>query len=324
MNKKTALITGINGQDGSYLAELLLKKDYRIIGLTRDPATKPTDNTKHIYKKIEMRYCTYDLHSVSEVIDSVQPDEVYNFAGQTYVGKSWEMLDETFQASGILPCYFLEAIARLNRKIKFFQASSSEIFYPALKEKLTEKSILAPHNPYGCSKAFAHNMVKSYRQNYGLYAVNGILFNHESERRHENFLCKKIVRTAARIKLGIEDQLVIGNTQLIRDWGYAPDYMEAVHKMLHMSEPEDLIIASGVSHSIESIARQALELLDLDYDKYVRVDPTLFRPFEAPEICVDIENTKAKINWSPKTSFSQMFKIMVDHELALQKKETQK
>jgi GDPmannose 4,6-dehydratase len=252
---------------------------------------------------------------VIELVKSTSPECIYNFAGQTYVAKSWEMLDETMKSSGLIPSYFLDAIVKNDLNTKFFQASSSEIYFPEDGEILTEESPLSPRNPYGCSKSFAHNMVKSYRNRYGMFAVNGILFNHESPRRDANFLSKKIIQSAIKIKLGLESSLTVGNINVSRDWGYAPDYVEGIFRMMQMKEPEDIIFSTGIACTVDSMIKETFKILDLDYEKHVKVDEKLFRPFEAKRICGSNKKASALIGWAPTTDFKTMIMIMIDHEL---------
>ena len=321
ISTKTALITGVSGQDGSYLAELLLQTGYEVIGITRDPASARGQNIAHLGGKFRLLYSSYELISLIDLLTQTRPSEVYNCAGQTYVNKSWEMLDDTFHSSAMLPTNLLEAIARVNKDIRFFQASSCEVFSLGSDVTFTEQTPLAPGSPYGCSKAFAQNMVACFRKNYGIYAVNGILFHHESPRRHENFVSRKIVKRAVSIKLGKETELTLGNMDVFRDWGFAPDVAIAIRKMMQMEQPQDLIICSGESHSLRELVRTVFELLNLDYEKYTRTHESFHRATEPAVIRGSNEKAKGILDWQPKTSFRGMLEKMVDYEMRLQTKQ---
>ncbi|MGZ3690857.1 MAG: GDP-mannose 4,6-dehydratase [Pseudobdellovibrio sp.] len=318
MTKKTALISGISGQDGSYLAELLVEKNYRVVGLTRKFSEEVPKSLAHIKNKIEVKYCNYTENSIMEILREINPDEIYNLAGQAYVGKSWDLVPDTVQINGLIPIYFVEAIYKINRKIKFFQASSSEVFSPAPDEVLTEKSPIKPSNPYGCSKAFAHQMVSLFRQAYGIYLVNGIFFNHESSRRSSEFLTKKVIASAVSIKLGKQSELALGNLGAKRDWGYAPDYMEAAHAMMNLEKPEDLIIASRNIRSVEDLVISVFKELNLDWKQFVKIDPKLFRPLETPTVQGSPDRIFQLTGWKPKVSFDEMIKLMVHDEMKAQ------
>jgi GDPmannose 4,6-dehydratase len=318
MKQKRALISGITGQDGSYLAEILLARGYHVMGLTRDVSRTFTSNIRHLHGKIELHYTPYSAHSIIETVRSLAPDEIYNLTGQTYVGKSWDLIQETVHTTGTIPIMFLEAILKVNRGIRFFQASSSEIFTPRSNEILTEDSEIDPSNPYGCSKAFAHQMVATFRKAHQMFLVNGILFNHESPRRFHDFLSKKVVCAAVAIKLGKQKELVLGNLNAARDWGFAGDYMEAAYLMMQMAEPRDLIIATGKHHTVEELVQVVFSELGMDWQKHVRIDPALFRPQETPLIYGSSAKLRELTGWQPKTSFEQTLKMMVSDELAVQ------
>jgi GDPmannose 4,6-dehydratase len=307
----------VSGQDGSYLAELMLLRGHEVYGTTRDPSLHLGPNLAHLDGKIRMIYTHYDLTSIMDILREVRPDEIYNFAGQTYVSKSWEMIGDTVSASAMLPCTILEAIVRVDKGIRFFQASSCEIYSMDWKVTINERTPIAPSNPYGCSKALAHNMVASYRHNYGLYAVSGILFHHESPRRHENFVSRKVIKAAVAIKLGRQKELVLGNVEVARDWAFAPDVVSAAEKMMQLEQPQDFVICSGETRQLRELVEESFALLDLDYRQYLRVDPALFRATEAPIIAGSNEKAREVLEWSPKTSFSGMMKKMVDYELRL-------
>jgi GDPmannose 4,6-dehydratase len=316
--KRTALITGISGQDGSYLAELLLRQGYRVYGLTRGPAAQAGPNLAHLEGRIAMFHSSYDRAELVDALQELRPSEVYNFAGQSLVGKSWDLLDDTIEGSGILPLSLLEAIVRVDRGIRFFQASSCEMFSLDWNTVIAETSPIAPGTPYGCAKAFAHNIVACYRNNYGLYAVSGIAFHHESPRRHESFVGRKVVKRAVEIKLGRDTELVLGNLDVVRDWGFAPDVVVAIHKMMQLEKPEDLVICSGETHSLRELVETIFGLLDLDPGDHLRIDNALFRTVDAPIMRGSNEKARSVLNWRPKTSFRQMLEKMVNYEMALQ------
>lgn len=320
--KKKVLITGISGQDGSYLADLKLGEGFEVIGLTRDPGLAHGPNLAHLKGKITLLPCTYEQADLERILSSVKPDEIYNFAGQTYVTKSWEMQEETLRASAVLPTLLLEAIVRTNRKAKFFQASSCEVYSLRSGEVFHEDTPLTPGNPYGCAKAYAQNMVAAYRHSYGLFAVSGVLFHHESPRRHENFASQKVVRQAVRIKLGLESKLVLGNMEVSRDWGYAPDYVRAASLMLSRPAPQDYVICTGEQNSLRNLVELTFEMLGLDYRKHVTLDPGLVRPSEPLAIQGSSARARKELGWAPSVSFRQMLEKMVHMQLALQQGQT--
>jgi GDPmannose 4,6-dehydratase len=315
---KTALITGISGQDGSYLAELLVLRGYEVFGLTRDPVARFGPNLAHLEGKIKLLHTAYDIASLIDILNGCKPEEVYNCAGQTFVGKSWEMLDETLQASGVLACNMLEAIIRVDKRIRFFQASSCEIFSLKCGGVYTEETPISPGNPYGCSKAYAHSMVACYRENYGIHAVNGILFHHESPRRHDSFVSRKVVKRAVAIKLGKEKALALGNMDVVRDWSFAPDVVVAIAEMVRMKEPQDLVICSGQAHALRELVEKVFALLGMEYTQYVRFDTSLRRVSDAAVIRGSNEKARKALGWAPKTTFHQMLEKMVDYEMRLQ------
>lgn len=319
---QTAIITGITGQDGSYLAEHLIERGYKVVGLTRSPDARLGHNIEHLRGRVEMRFTSYDVLSLVEIFKDVAPTEVYNLTGQSFVSKSWSMVEETVRSAGMIPLHLLEAIVHTNRSIKYFQAASSEIYTPdSNAQKLDESSPIRPYNPYGCSKALAFHSVAAYRLGYNLFAVNGVLYGHESPRRDEAFLSRKIVRGAARIKLGLAHDLMLGNMQICRDWGYAPDYVEAMHLMMQNSKPEDFHICSGKAHSVEQMVQIAFETLELDYRKYVKTDQSLVRRYEPDFVVGSYAKAERVLGWKPKTSFEEMIRLMVRHELETLKAE---
>jgi GDPmannose 4,6-dehydratase len=314
MPKRRALIAGITGQDGSYLAELLLEKGYEVSGLTRDPLARFTPNIAPLKGRVDLRYCAYTESAVIEAVQNVRPHEIYNFGAQVYVAKSWELIPETVHHTGVIPTYFLEAIIKADRKIKFFQASSSEIYTPKANELLTEESPIDPSNPYGCSKAFAHQMVAMFRKQHKAHFVNGIFFNHESPRRNEDFLSRKLVRAAVAIQQGRQKELVLGNLKAARVWGYAPDFVDAAYRMMQLDEPRDLIICAEKLRTVEDMIAVVFAEVGLDWKDFVRVDPKLFRPFETPVVRGSHKKLTALTGWKPTTSFEAMLKLMIQHE----------
>lgn len=319
--KKKALIAGLTGQDGSYLAEILLDQGYMVFGLTRDKSLKLPQHLHHLSDRVEMLTCDYTPQDIQHVLSQSRPDEVYNFAAQTYVSKSWSIVQETIQNSGLVPVYFLEAILSAHKHVRFFQASSSEIFTPMPGEILNEDSRINPTNPYGASKAFAHQMVTMFRRQYGLYAVNGILFNHESSRRKDDFVSKKIVKAAVAIKLGKQQNLVMGSLAPVRDWGYAGDFADAIYRMMKLANPVDLIVSTGRKVSVEDMVRTTFDALDLDWKKYVVVDPSLVRPLETPVVVGSNEKIKTLTQWKPRVTFEEMMKSMIASEMKNQQEQ---
>jgi GDPmannose 4,6-dehydratase len=314
LQNSTVLITGVSGQDGSYLAEQLIEAGTRVIGITRDISLDCGERIERLKPKLELQYCSYTEAAIFDVVEKNKPDVIYNLAGQTYVAKSWELVEETIAHSAILPIHFLNAILRTNRKIKFFQASSSEIFESSIGA-LTEKSPIFPKNPYGCSKAFAHNMVSAYRNHYGIFAVNGIFFHHESPRRNPNFLSRKVVQAAVKIKLGLSKELLLGNLTAARDWGYAPDYMEAIQKIMALEKPDDFVIATGRSSTVQQLVEIVFGRLNLDWKKFVKIDPNLSRSYEIDTVRGNPQKAKDILKWEAKNTLEDVLAIMVDHEL---------
>jgi len=312
------LITGINGQDGSYLAELLVKKGYKVFGTTRDPAITFSLNLRHLVNYVTLLCSNYEVQQLVKIIHDVKPTEIYNFAGQSYVSKSWDMVEETIFSHGVITSRLLEAILITDPSIRFLQASSSEIFTPASNEILNERSRVSPNNPYGCSKIFAHSMVDTYRNTRGLFAVNAILFPHESPRRHANFAFMKIVRAAVSIKLGNEYQLKLGNLDVFRDWGYAPEYVDAMHRMLTSDTPEDYCLCTGKTNSVSNIVELAFGQLDLNWKLFVETSPNLIR-FNEPDVVVgDATKVMKNLDWIPRENFGSVVKRAIDMELSLQ------
>ena len=317
-----ALITGITGQDGSYLAELLLEKDYQVFGMVRRSSTENFDRINHFRDKVHLRQADLlDQLSMIRLIDQCQPDEIYNLAAQSFVPTSWEqpMLTGEFNALGVTK--ILEAIRLVNKKIKFYQASSSEMFGKVQQVPQNEKTPFYPRSPYGVAKVYAHWITVNYRESYDMFAVSGILFNHESPRRGLEFVSRKITDGAARIKMGLCKKLYLGNLEAKRDWGYAGDYVKAMWLMLQNKDPEDFIIATGKNHSVKDLARIAFEHVGLDYKKFVQVDPKLVRPAEVDVLLGDSSYAQKKLGWKPEVSFEKLVKMMVGADMERVKKE---
>lgn len=313
---KKALITGITGQDGSYLAELLLEKGYQVFGLERRTSSKIRVNVGHIEDKIT--FVSGDLtdqHSLTRAIWAIQPDEVYNLAAQSFVKESWEQPEYTGNVTGSGALRVLEAIRQINPKIKFYQASSSEIFGRVVETPQTEKTPFYPRSPYGVAKLYAHWITVNYRESYDMFACSGILFNHESERRGHEFVTRKITDAAARIKLGLQNKLYLGNLDAKRDWGYAPEYVEAMWLMLQQEKPDDYVIATGKAHSVKDFVEAAFKAVDLDWHNYVETDERFKRPAEVDLLKGDPSKAKEKLGWSPKVSFNELVEKMVQSDL---------
>ncbi|HKZ22230.1 MAG TPA: GDP-mannose 4,6-dehydratase [candidate division Zixibacteria bacterium] len=316
-----ALITGITGQDGSYLAEFLLSKGYEVFGMVRRSSTEKFDRINHIIDKIKLKQGDLlDQLSLIRLIEEIQPEEVYNLAAQSFVPTSWQqpVLTAEFDAVGVTR--ILEAIHQVNKKIKFYQASSSEMFGKTQEVPQTEKTPFYPRSPYGVAKVYGHWITVNYRESYGIFGCSGILFNHESPRRGLEFVTRKVTDGVAKIKLGLTDKLYLGNLDAQRDWGYAGDYVESMWLMLQQKEPDNYVVATGISHSVKDLVRVAFESAGLDWQKYVKVDQNLVRPAEVDHLLGDASYAKKKLGWKPKVSFEQMIKMMVEHDLALQQK----
>jgi len=315
--RQVALITGINGQDGSYLAELLVSKGYQVYGITRDPAVPYSLNLQHLAGKVTLVSSSYELHQLMDIIKNIRPTEIYNLAGQSYVSKSWEMVEETFKSLAVIPSRLLEAILANDRSTRFLQASSSELFCPGETDRLGETFPISPYNPYGCAKTFAHCMVSAYRREHGLFAVNAILFPHESPRRHPNFAFKKIVRTAVAIKCGSKEKLKLGNLYVLRDWGYAPEYVSAMHRMMSAEMPEDYCLCTGKTKSVQDVVQATFDYLGLDWQGHIEVAPALCRTNE-PEIIVGDGSKAARdLNWAPTVCVEETIKRVVDFEIRM-------
>jgi GDPmannose 4,6-dehydratase len=314
--KKIALITGITGQDGSYLAELLLSKGYSVFGLERRSSKKSRDNIEHLLGDIEMvSGDLLDEASLVHAIKSVEPNEVYNLASQSFVAESWMQPVYTGEVTGLGALRMLEAVRQVNPKIKFYQASSSEMFGKVQESPQNEKTFFYPRSPYGIAKLYAHWITVNYRESYGMFAASGILFNHESPRRGLEFVTRKITNAAARIKLGLEKELHLGNLDSKRDWGYAGDYVEAMWMMLQRKEPKDYVVATGETHSVKEFVQEAFGHLGLDWKKHVKVDKAFLRPADVIDLCGDASKARKELGWKPRILFKDLVKMMVDADL---------
>ncbi|HEY4475070.1 MAG TPA: GDP-mannose 4,6-dehydratase [Candidatus Paceibacterota bacterium] len=326
-SKKIALITGITGQDGSYLVELLLEKDYEVHGIIRRASTFNTARLDHIYQDPHDKKRGLFLHygdladagTIKKIIYRTKPDEIYNLGAQSHVKVSFEIPEYTMDITGNGALRVLEAIrdfqSETGKKIKFYQASSSEMFGAAPPPQ-NEKTPLIPQSPYGAAKIFAYNMTKLYREAYGMFAVNGILFNHESERRGETFVTRKITRSIARIKAGLDKKLYLGNLSAKRDWGYAPEYMEAAWLIMQQPKPDDYVIGTGETHTVREFVELAFKEAGLgNWKKYVEIDPQYYRPAEVNCLVANTKKAKKILKWQPKTKFKDLVKIMVWNDI---------
>jgi len=319
---KKALITGITGQDGSYLAEFLLAKGYEVHGLIRRASTFNTSRIDHLYVDPHEPEARFFLHygdlsdsgQLSHLIYNIQPDEIYHLAAQSHVRVSFDMPEYTGDISGLGVIRLLEAVRRSGIKTRFYQASSSEL-YGSSPPPQNEETPMRPQSPYAAAKLYAYWMVRNYRDAYGLFAANGILFNHESPRRGETFVTRKITRALARIKLGLQQKLYLGNLDARRDWGYAPDYVEAMWLMLQQDTPEDLVIATGEAHSVREFLEEAFSYKDLDWREFVEIDPRYFRPTEVDFLLGDATKARQFLGWQPRVKFRELVRIMVDADL---------
>ena len=319
---KTALITGVTGQDGSYLAEFLLKKDYKVIGIKRRTSLINTDRVDHMFlggrgtTNLELVYGNMiDSGNIHRILQTYKPDEIYNLAAQSHVRVSFETPEETAEIVGMGTLRLLEAVRNMCPEAKFYQASSSEMFGDNPQNPQNEFTRLMPASPYACAKVFAHNIVRNYRESYNLHASSGILFNHDSPRRGETFVTRKITIAAARIKAGLQDKLFLGNLDAKRDWGFAGDYVEAMWLMTQQEEPDDYVIATGETHTVREFLQVVFEYAGLNIDRHVEIDERLFRPHEVPLLLGDATKAKSKLNWEPKVKFNDLAKMMYDQDL---------
>jgi GDPmannose 4,6-dehydratase len=326
---KKALITGITGQDGSYLTELLLDKGYEVYGIIRRASTFNTERIDHIYqdphesrRRMHLVYGDLnDASSLNKILRDVQPDEIYNLGAQSHVRVSFDIPEYTAEVSGLGTLRLLEAIRETGlHNTRFYQASSSELFGQVQEIPQRETTPFYPRSPYAAAKLYAYWVTVNYRESYKLFACNGILFNHESPRRGETFVTRKITRAAAAVKLGLQDKLYLGNLEAKRDWGYAGDFVTAMWLMLQQDEPEDYVIATGETHSVREFLEEAFGYLDLDWKQYVEIDPRYFRPAEVDLLIGDSSRARKKLGWEPKVTFKQLVKMMIDADLADLKK----
>jgi len=320
--KKKALITGITGQDGSYLAEFLLFKGYEVHGIIRRSSTFNTGRIDYLYQDPHLPGARLFLHygdlsdssQLTNIIYNIKPEEIYHLAAQSHVRVSFDLPEYTGDITGLGTTRLLEAIRRSGIKTKFYQASSSEMFGDAPAPQ-NEKTPFRPRSPYAASKIYSYWMVRNFREGYNLFASNGILFNHESPRRGETFVTRKITRGLANIVAKKEKKIFLGNTNAKRDWGYAPEYVEAMWLMLQQDKPDDYVIGTGETHSVAEFIEEAFNYVNLDWRKYIEIDKRYFRPLEVENLQADYSKAKMQLNWSPRVSFKELIKIMVDYDL---------
>ncbi len=311
-----ALITGITGQDGSYLAEFLLEKGYEVHGMVRRSSSENFERIDHLQDRITLHQADLlDQLSLVNMLASVRPAEVYNLAAQSFVPTSWQqpLLTGEFTALGVTR--LLEAVRFVDPTIRFYQASSSEMFGQVREEPQSERTAFWPRSPYGVAKVYGHWITVNYRESYNLFAVSGILFNHESPRRGKEFVTRKVTDGVARIKLGLQEHLRLGNLDAQRDWGFAGDYVQAMWRMLQQPHPDDYVVATGQKHTVRELCRLAFAHVGLNADDHVQVDPALFRPAEVNTLCGDASKAHTRLGWQPATSFAQLVAMMVDADL---------
>jgi GDPmannose 4,6-dehydratase len=318
---KRALITGITGQDGAYLAELLLEKGYRVVGMVRRTNAHDTQRIAHIQDKIEITYGDLlDQGSLYGIFESFQPDEIYNLGGQSNVQLSWSQAVLTADSTALGVTRMLDVMRQVTPEARFYQASTSEIFGEPDVSPQDERTRLNPRNPYGVAKAYGHLITGNYRRKHGLFAVSGILYNHESPRRGLDFVTRKITHGAAQIKLGLADGLRLGNLNAVRDWGFAGDYVRAMWLMLQADAPEDFVIGSGQAHCVRDLCRAAFSAVELDYRDYVVQDPEFFRPAENHPLLADPSKARCMLGWTPEVDFDSLVRMMVQADLDLLQK----
>lgn len=324
---KRAFITGVTGQDGSYLVDLLASKGYEVHGLIRQSTQFTPDRWGHLKgamlsKKLEVHHGDLmDASGMRVILETIQPDEVYNLAAQSHVGISFEQPVNTSEVTALGTLYLLDAIKRSKLNCKFYQASSSEMFGKVKLTPQNEETPFYPRSPYGCAKVYAHYITQNYRESYDIFACSGILFNHESERRGENFVTRKITRAIGRIKAGLQDELRMGNTAALRDWGYAPEYVEAMWLMLQQDHPNDYVIGTGTQHSVQEFIDAAFAIAGLDKDRYIKIDQKFMRPSEVDTLIADTSKAKEVLGWTPQVDFNTLVKKMVEHDISLAEKE---
>jgi len=326
---KKALITGITGQDGSYLAELLLSKDYEVHGIIRRASTFNTERIDHLYQDPHIngvRLFLYygdlaDSTNLIKLLYRIQPDEIYHLAAQSHVRVSFDIPEYTGDVTGLGTIRILEAIRETGLKAKFYQASSSEMYGKAQEVPQRETTPFDPRSPYGAAKLYSYWLTINYRESYGMFACNGILFNHESPRRGETFVTRKVTRTAARIKAGLEEKVYLGNLDAKRDWGYAKEYVEAMWLMLQQEEPDDYVIATGETHSVRELLEETFSYAGLDWRKHLAIDERYYRPAEVDLLIGDPDKAKRKLGWEAKTKFKDLVRLMVDADMETARKE---
>jgi GDPmannose 4,6-dehydratase len=319
------LVTGITGQDGSFLAELLLSKGYEVHGIIRRSSSFNTQRIDHIYRDAhEVGNRLFLIHgdladssALNTILRQVQPDEIYNLGAQSHVRVSFDVPEYTADVTALGTIRILEAIKELGIKPRFYQASSSEMYGLTPEVPQRETTPFHPRSPYACAKVFAYHATVNYREAYNLFACNGVLFNHESERRGETFVTRKITRAATRIKMGLQEKLYLGNLDAKRDWGYARDYVEAMWLMMQADEPDDYVIATGETHSVREFVEEAFHCLDLEWRKYVEIDPWYYRPSEVDLLLGDATRARTKLGWEPKVKFKDLVRLMIEHDLKL-------
>ncbi|MET0514894.1 MAG: GDP-mannose 4,6-dehydratase [Nitrospiraceae bacterium] len=320
MTMKKALVTGLTGQDGSYLAELLLEKGYQVFGLIRRSSHEPFDRVLHLLDKVQLVDADLtDQSSLDEAIRISVPDEIYNLAAQSFVPVSWKQPALTGNVTGLGVTRLLEAIRKVKPDAKFYQASSSEMYGKVLETPQTERTPFYPRSPYGVAKVYGHYITVNYRESYNMFACSGICFNHESPRRGLEFVTRKISYNVAKIKLGLTSDLAMGNLDACRDWGFAGDYVEAMWKMLQYDKPEDFVIATGEAHSVRDFVSLAFGAVDLDYKKYVKLGPQFLRPAEVDHLIGSPAKAEKVLGWKPKVSFQRLVEMMVQSDLRLLK-----
>jgi len=322
---KTALVTGVTGQDGSYLSDLLLSKGYKVVGLVRRTVTSNEEkyrNISHLLNDenfiLESGDVT-DSSSIWRLLDKHKPNEVYNLAAQSHVGESYLSPISTSEIDALGPLHILEAIRNIDKSIRFYQASTSEMFGD-LPGPQSESTPFSPISPYACAKVFAHNMTATYRKSYDMYSCSGILFNHESPRRGENFVTRKITKAAARIKLGKQDVLELGNIDTHRDWGFAGDYVEAMWLMLQQDKPHDYVISTGETHTVREFVNLVFDMAGLNVNTQMRINPAFFRPHDVPHLLGDSTKARNELGWVPKTNLAELARMMYEHDLNMENK----
>jgi GDPmannose 4,6-dehydratase len=322
---KKALITGITGQDGSYLAELLLNKGYEVHGIIRRASTFNTGRIDHLYQDPHINAVHLFLHygdladsvNLVQLLNELKPDEIYHLGAQSHVRVSFDIPEYTGDVTGLGATRILEAIKKVGLRTRFYQASSSEMFGKVREIPQTENTPFYPRSPYACAKVYAYWATVNYRESYNLFACNGILFNHESPRRGGTFVTRKITRAVAHIKEGLQDKLYLGNLDAQRDWGYAPEYVEAMWLMLQQDQPDDYVIATGETHSVQEFLEEAFSCVGLDWREYVGIDPRYYRPAEVDLLVGDASKAKKVLGWQPKTRFKDLVRLMVDADLQI-------